>query len=58
MVLIAARITIQSSRLQALTWSKNEDKILDLLNFTSDEKKKLTDKTIYVTIQHPLTTET
>ena len=28
MVLIAARITIQSSRLQALSWSKNEDKIL------------------------------
>ena len=39
MVLITARITIQSSRLQALSWSKNEDKILDLLNFTNDEKE-------------------
>jgi len=46
-VLIVARITIQSSRLQALYWAKKEDKILDLLEFSEDEKEKLTDKTIY-----------
>ena len=46
-VLIAARITIQSSRLQALYWAKGEDKILDLCSFTQEEKDKLNDKTIY-----------
>ncbi|MEA3492316.1 MAG: IS1634 family transposase [Campylobacterota bacterium] len=46
-VLIAARITIQSSRLQALHWAKEEDKILDICNFTADEKDKLSDKNIY-----------
>ncbi len=46
-VLIVARITLQSSRLQALYWAKKEDKILDLLEFNEDEKEKLTDKTIY-----------
>ena len=46
MVLIAARITIQSSRIQALKWAKNEDKILDLLKFKDEEKSKLTNKTI------------
>jgi len=47
LMLIVARIVSQSSRLQALLWSKNEDKILDLLKFTSSEKDKLNDKTIY-----------
>ncbi len=37
-LLIVARITIQSSRLQALYWAKEEDKILDLSQFTEDEK--------------------
>jgi len=46
-VLIVARITLQSSRLQALYWAKNEDKILDLTKFSEEEKDKLTDKTIY-----------
>ena len=47
LMLIVARIVSQSSRLQALHWSKNEDKVLDLLKFTSSEKEKLTDKTVY-----------
>ena len=47
LMLIVARIVSQSSRLQALLWSKDEDKILDLLKFTSSEKDKLNDKTIY-----------
>jgi transposase len=47
MVLIASRIVIQSSRIQALYWSKNEDKILDLLNFSKEERDKLDRKTIY-----------
>ena len=46
-VLIVARIVIQTSRLQALYWAKKEDKILDLLEFSSADKDKLTDKTIY-----------
>jgi len=46
-VLIVARITLQSSRLQALYWAKKEDKILDLLEFSKDEKEKLNNKTIY-----------
>jgi len=46
-MLIVARITLQSSRLQALYWSKDQDKILDLLKFSDDEKDKLTNKTIY-----------
>jgi len=47
MMLIAARITLQSSRLQALYWSKEQDKILDILKFTDKEKNSLTNKTIY-----------
>jgi len=47
MVLIAARIVLQSSRLQALYWSQDEDKILDLLKFSDEEKGNLTNKTIY-----------
>ena len=52
MLLIAARITIQSSRIQALNWAKNEDKILDLLKFTSEEKDKLNNKTIYLGLDY------
>ena len=47
MMLIVARITLQSSRLQALYWSKEEDKILDIVKFTDEEKNNLTNKTIY-----------
>jgi transposase len=46
-VLIAARIIIQSSRLQVLYWAKSEDKILDICDFNAVEKDKLNDKTIY-----------
>ena len=46
-MLIAARITLQSSRLQALYWAKERDKILDILKFTNEDKERLTDKTIY-----------
>ena len=45
-VLIVARIVLQSSRLQALKWSKR-DYILDLVGFSNAERDKLTDKTIY-----------
>lgn len=45
-VLVAARVIIQSSRLQALKWTKR-DYILDIVGFNQDEKDKLTDKTIY-----------
>ena len=48
LVLIAARIAIQSSRIQALLWAKEEDKILDLLKFTDEEKDKLNENTIYL----------
>ena len=47
LMLIVARITLQSSRLQALYWAKDQDKILELLKFSDEEKDKLTDKTIY-----------
>jgi hypothetical protein len=52
LVLIAARIVIQSSRIQALLWAKEEDKILDLLKFTNDEKDKLNNKTIYLGLDY------
>ena len=45
-VLVAARVIIQSSRLQALKWTKR-DYILDVVGFSKEEKDKLTDKTIY-----------
>jgi len=47
LMLIVARITLQSSRLQALYWSKSQDKILDLLKFNNEQKDELTNKTIY-----------
>ena len=46
MLLIAARIIIQSSRLQALHWSR-EDAVLDILEFSKEESEKLNNKTIY-----------
>jgi len=46
LTLIASRVAIQSSRLQALFWVK-EDKILDLLKFDAQEKERLNDKTVY-----------
>jgi len=52
LMLIAARIVVQSSRIQALLWAKNEDKILDLLDFSSDEKDRLNDKTIYLGLDY------
>ena len=52
MILIAARIVLQSSRLQALYWAKEEDKILDLLKFEQEEKDKLNDRTIYLGLDY------
>lgn len=52
LMLIVARIAIQSSRLQALSWSKDEDKVLDLLEFTQNEKDKLGKKTIYLGLDY------
>jgi len=46
-ILIAARIVLQSSRIQALIWAKNEDKILDLLGFDEQDKETLNARTIY-----------
>ncbi len=47
LMLIVARVVVNSSRLQALHWSKDEDKVLDLLKLTDKEKDNLNDKTIY-----------
>jgi len=47
LMLIAARILLQSSRLQALGWSKERDHILDIVGFGTYEKKRLDDKNIY-----------
>lgn len=52
MMLIAARIILQGSRLQALYWAKQEDKILDLLKFDQEERDKLTNKTIYTGLDY------
>ena len=52
LVLIAARIVIQSSRIQALSWAKEDDKILDLLKFKDEEKDKLNNKTIYLGLDY------
>ncbi len=51
-MLIVARVTIQSSRLQALRWSKHRDHILDIIGFSQYEKDKLTDKTIYLGLDY------
>jgi len=52
MVLIAARIILQSSRLQALYWAKKNDHILDIVEFNKYEKNKLNDKTIYLGLDY------
>jgi len=52
LMLIAARITLQNSRLQALAWAKGEDKILDLLELDEEAKKKLNKKTIYLGLDY------
>lgn len=51
-LLIVARITLQSSRLQALYWAKNEDKILDILKFSDSEKNSLNNKSIYLGLDY------
>jgi len=51
-MLIVARVTIQSSRLQALRWSKHRDHILDIVGFSQYEKDKLTNKTIYLGLDY------
>jgi len=51
MLLISARIIIQSSRLQALHWSR-EDAILDILEFSKEESKKLNNKNIYIGLDY------
>ena len=52
LMLIAARIVMQSSRLQALSWSKDEDKILDLLKFDEKEKERLDKQSIYLGLDY------
>ena len=51
-LLIVARIILQSSRLQALYWAKDEDKILDILKFNDDEKNRLNNKSIYLGLDY------
>lgn len=52
LLLIVARIVLQSSRLQALHWSKQQDHILDILEFSDAQKNKLNDKTIYLGLDY------
>ena len=56
-LLIVARITIQSSRLQALKWAKNRNHILDILNFNRKNKDRLNDKTIYLGLDYETTAQ-
>ena len=51
MLLIVARISIQSSRLQALHWSR-EDAVLDILEFSKEESEKLNNKNIYLGLDY------
>ncbi len=51
MLLISARIIIQSSRLQALYWSR-EDAVLDVLDFSKEESEKLNNKNIYLGLDY------
>ena len=57
LVLIVARVTLQSSRLQALFWAKEEDRILDLLHFSKKEKERLTNKSIYAGLDYLYTNQ-
>jgi len=52
LLLITARVTIQSSRLQALHWAKKEDHILNILDFTKEESDKLNNKNIYLGLDY------
>ena len=52
LLLIASRIAIQSSRLQAFYWAKKEDKILDILGFSKEESDKLDNKNIYLGLDY------
>jgi len=47
LMLITARVVLQSSRLQALHWIKKIDKISSLVGFSNEELDRLNDKTIY-----------
>ena len=47
LMLIAARIVLQSSRLQALYWIQDIDKISHLVGFGHEELEALNDKSIY-----------
>ena len=47
LMLITARIVLQSSRLQALHWIEKIDKISSLIGFSNEELDRLNDKTIY-----------
>jgi len=51
-VLIAARIILQKSRLQGYFWATKKDEILNIVDFTKEEKEKLTDKTIYLGLDY------
>jgi len=52
LLLIASRITIQSSRLQALYWAKKEDSILNIIGFDSSESALLNNKNIYLGLDY------
>jgi transposase len=52
LLLIASRIVIQGSRLQALYWAKNEDEILNVLKFSKEEVDKLDNKNIYLGLDY------
>ena len=52
LLLIASRITIQSSRLQALYWAKEEDHILNILEFSKKESDELDNKNIYLGLDY------
>ncbi len=52
LLLVASRVAIQSSRLQALYWAKKEDHILNILGFSNDESEKLDNKNIYLGLDY------
>lgn len=52
LMLIVARVVSQGSRLQALKWAKDEDKVLELLDFKESEIEALDNKSIYVGLDY------
>ena len=52
LLLVASRVAIQSSRLQALHWAKKEDHILNILGFSNNESEKLDNKNIYLGLDY------